>query len=171
MDAVANPFSPGAGNQPPELAGREEILSAVDVTLRRLQAGAFSKSSIFVGLRGVGKTVLLNRAREMAEALGMLTVSIEAHEDKPLPDLLLPPLRKTLLKLNFGDFTEVTRRGLRVFKSFVNRQAGVKATSTGPLRSSLIRKGMIYSPSHGDNAFTVPLFDGFLRRQRGESAP
>jgi hypothetical protein len=44
----------------------------------------------------------------------------------------------------------------------------VKPTSIGPLRSSLIKKGMIYSPAHGDNAFTVPLFDGFLKRQQRE---
>jgi hypothetical protein len=47
----------------------------------------------------------------------------------------------------------------------IAEELGVKATSIGPLRSSLIRKGMIYSPAHGDNAFTVPLFDTFLKRQ------
>ena len=85
MNPVANPFSPGAGTQPPELAGREEVLNDVDVTLQRIKTGVFSRSSIFVGLRGGGKTVLLNRVRDMADEVGFMTVFIEAHEEKSLP--------------------------------------------------------------------------------------
>jgi hypothetical protein len=47
----------------------------------------------------------------------------------------------------------------------------VKVTSTGPVRASLIAKGMIYSPGHGDTAFTVPLFDQFMRRAMSEGSP
>ena len=121
MDPVLNPFSPGAGTQPPELAGRETVLADVNVTLQRSRKGIFSRSSIFVGLRGVGKTVLLNRAREIADEHSFITVFIEAHEEKPLPALLIPPLRKILLRLNAADqVSEVARRGLRVLKSFAS---------------------------------------------------
>lgn len=119
MDPVINPFSPGAGSQPPELAGREDALADVSVTLQRIRNGVFSRSSIFVGLRGVGKTVLLNRVRESAEELGFMTVFIEAHEDKSLPALLIPPLRRILIRLNAAEqLNDVARRSLRVLKSF-----------------------------------------------------
>ncbi len=119
MEPRINPFSPGAGTQPPELAGRDDVLRDVDITLERLRNGAFSRSSIFVGLRGVGKTVLLNKVREIAEQRHFLTIFIEAHEEKRLPSLLIPPLRKILLRLNTSDqISELARRGLRVLKSF-----------------------------------------------------
>ncbi len=121
MEPKSNPFSPGAGTSPPELAGRTAILEDVDVTLDRFRNSAFSRSSIFVGLRGVGKTVLLNRVREMAEERAFLTVFIEAHEEKNLPALLIPPLRKILLRLNTAEQVgDLARRGLRVLKSFAS---------------------------------------------------
>jgi AAA ATPase domain len=121
MDYMRNPFAPGAGTQPPELAGRESILVDADITLQRVQQRIFNRSSIFVGLRGVGKTVLLNRVREMAESKGFITVFIEAHEDKSLPVLLLPHLRRVLLKLNaHAQVNDVARRGLKVLKSFAS---------------------------------------------------
>ena len=58
MDPIANPFAPGAGTPPPELAGREELLETVRVALARIRLGRPSKSILMVGLRGVGKTVL-----------------------------------------------------------------------------------------------------------------
>lgn len=121
MNPRANPFSPGAGTQPPELAGRTSVLDDVDVTLDRLKNGSFSRSAIFVGLRGVGKTVLLNRVREMAEERAFLTIFIEAHEEKSLPALLIPSLRRVLLRLNTADqLGDLARRGLRVLKSFAS---------------------------------------------------
>lgn len=123
MDPVKNPFSPGAGTQPPELAGRSEVLAHIQTSLARVKAGAFSRSSILVGLRGVGKTVLLNKAREMADEFGYRSLFMEAHEDKELPALLAPQLRGLLLQLNSQSFTGKTQHALRVFKSFVN---GVK---------------------------------------------
>lgn len=121
MNPVLNPYSPGAGTQPPELAGRELLLADVDVTLERIRQNASSRSSIFVGLRGVGKTVLLNRVRELAQTKGFMTVFIEAHEEKSLPVLLLPHLRRILIKLNsYEQISDVARRGLRVLKSFAS---------------------------------------------------
>ena len=67
MDPIRNPFSPGAGTPPPELAGRDELLSAARVAIARARAGRPAKSKILVGLRGVGKTVLLERIRLDAE--------------------------------------------------------------------------------------------------------
>ena len=100
MDPVRNPFVPGAGAQPPELTGREVLLERARVTLERVRIGRPTKSFIAVGLRGVGKTVLLNRVRQNADALGFRTAFIEAHEQKSLPELLLPHLRRLLLELD-----------------------------------------------------------------------
>jgi Cdc6-like AAA superfamily ATPase len=64
MDAVQNPYSPGAGLRPPELAGRDELIDTVRIALARIRLGRPEKCVIMVGLRGVGKTVLLDRMRE-----------------------------------------------------------------------------------------------------------
>jgi hypothetical protein len=100
LDPVSNPFSPGAGTPPPELAGRDELLEAARVALARLARGRSSKSLILIGLRGVGKTVLLDRMRENAESTGLATLRIEAPENRSLPALLVPQLRLALLRLS-----------------------------------------------------------------------
>src|ERR1700722_12923298 len=100
MDPIKNPFSPGAGNPPPELVGRDTLLQRVQVSLARLRAGRFDKSIILVGLRGVGKTVLLNEIRASAEEGGYKAVLVEAHERKSMAALLLPPLRAILFSLD-----------------------------------------------------------------------
>jgi len=124
MDPLHNPFAPGAGSPPPELAGRGPLLEQATLTLARVKAGRPARSMLLIGLRGVGKTVLLNRIRELAEANGFHTVSVEAHENKTLPALLLPPLRQLLFALDrMANVSEKAKRGLRVLKSFLN---GVK---------------------------------------------
>jgi len=124
MNPLTNPFSPGAGNQPPELAGRSELLYKVEVLLARVKAGRSEQSMFMVGLRGVGKTVLLNRVREMAEEQGYQALLIEAHESKSLPLLLLPPLRQVLFALDrMQNISQKVKRGLRVLRSFIG---GVK---------------------------------------------
>lgn len=121
MDPLHNPFSPGAGSPPPELAGRTQIMEQARITLGRVQAGRPERSLLIIGLRGVGKTVLLNKIREMAEFTGYRTVFIEAHENKPLATLLLPPLRQLLIGLDLmANLSEKTKRGLRVLRSFFN---------------------------------------------------
>ncbi len=65
MDPIRNPYAPGAGSQPPELAGRDDILETVHIALERIKIGRHSKSVLMVGLRGVGKTVLLDKMRRM----------------------------------------------------------------------------------------------------------
>ena len=120
MNPLINPFSPGAGNQPPELAGRAGLLHTAEVLLARTKAGRAEQSLLMVGLRGVGKTVLLNRIREMASVQGYQAVLIEAHENKPLPLLLVPPLRKTLFALDrMQNVSQKVKRGLRVLRSFI----------------------------------------------------
>ena len=119
MDPIHNPFAPGAGAPPPELAGRGPLLAKAGIVLARVKAGRPERSLLMVGLRGVGKTVLLNRIRELAESEGFRTVSVEAHEDKPLPALLLPPLRQLLVGLDrMATVSAKAKRALRVFKSF-----------------------------------------------------
>src|SRR5262249_18533016 len=107
MDAVRNPFLPGAGAPPPELAGRDDILEQARVALARVAQGRGAKGFLLIGLRGVGKTVLLNRIREVSNGLAYKHAMIEAHEGKTLPQLLIPPLRQLLLSLdtlkNVGD--------------------------------------------------------------------
>lgn len=121
MDPVRNPYAPGAGNPPPELAGRSDVLGTAETTLRRVAQGRPVQAPIMVGLRGVGKTVLLNRIREIAEREGFLTIDVEAHESKTLPELLLPGLRKALFALSVVENAkEKARRGLRVLKGFLS---------------------------------------------------
>ncbi len=119
MDPVRNPFAPGAGNPPPELAGRHDLLEQAGTILSRIQQGRHAKSFMLVGLRGVGKTVLLNRMLQEAEARGLKAEMIEAPEDKGLPELLVPVLRKILLSLDrMAAASTVVKRGLRVLRSF-----------------------------------------------------
>lgn len=120
MDPKINPFAPGAGSQPPELAGRDEILRTADVALHRIKNRLQSKSLILVGLRGVGKTVLLNRIWDQAQTDGYKSLLIEAHEDKELPALLVPYLRKLLFALDVKEnLSDKVKRGFRVLGSFV----------------------------------------------------
>ncbi len=120
MDPLHNPFSPGAGTPPPELAGRDDILKQALMALARIKKGRAEKSVLLIGLRGVGKTVLLHKISEMAEEQGYKAVMIEAHENKTLPALLLPYLRKVLFSLDTGQMVSTkVKRGLRVLKSFL----------------------------------------------------
>ena len=100
MDPIKNPFSPGAGSPPPELVGRDPILEQARILLGRIKAKRPEKSMLLTGLRGVGKTVLLNEIERLANADGYRTLSIEAHEDKPLEPLIAPYLRTLLYDLN-----------------------------------------------------------------------
>lgn len=100
MDAIRNPYSPGAGTRPPELAGRDQLRERVRVSIERIRIGRPAKSVIMVGLRGVGKTVLLNQMLRDAEAANIHTVYVEAPESRSLPAILAPQLRIALLRLS-----------------------------------------------------------------------
>jgi len=100
MDPRENPFAPGAGTQPPELAGREKIIEDVSIALHRIRKGMSAKSVLLVGLRGVGKTVLLNRLKNNAESEGLICTQFESPENRSLPAMIAPSLRAALLKLD-----------------------------------------------------------------------
>lgn len=120
MDPIKNPFSPGAGSPPPELAGRAPILEQARILLGRVFLGKPEKSLMLTGLRGVGKTVLLNEVRRMAQEAGYRTVLIEAHEDKALGPLIAAPLKTVFFELDrLAQAGDRVKRGLRVLRSFL----------------------------------------------------
>jgi hypothetical protein len=119
MDPVTNPFAPGAGTPPPELAGRDDLRETVRIAAERVRRGLPAKSILMVGLRGVGKTVLLDRMRNNMEASGIQTLRIEAPEDRSLPALLAPQLRQALLRLSRNEQAkELGTRALRALAGF-----------------------------------------------------
>ena len=119
MDPIKNPYAPGAGTPPPELAGRDELRETVRIALERVRAGRPTKSILMVGLRGVGKTVLLDRLRDDAAALGMETIRVEAPENRSLPAILAPQLRQALLRLSRNEQAkELAQRALRGLAGF-----------------------------------------------------
>ena len=119
MDPIRNPYAPGAGAPPPELAGRREIRETARVALERIRLGRPNKSMIMVGLRGMGKTVLLERMRLDAEAAGIAALRVEAPEDRSLPSILVPQLRSALLRLSKREAAaQWAQRGLRALAGF-----------------------------------------------------
>lgn len=119
MDPIRNPYAPGAGTPPPELAGRDELRESVRIALQRVRAGRPTKSILMVGLRGVGKTVLLDRLRDDAEAVGIQTLRVEAPEGRSLPANLAPQLRQALLRLSRNEQAkEYAERALRGLAGF-----------------------------------------------------
>lgn len=121
MDPVRNPFAPGAGNRPPELAGRDPIVQEAAVAIQRALIGKSSRSQMLLGLRGVGKTVLLNKIEEVAEEHGHVTSFVEAPEGKPLSDLLYPRIHQALRKLSAVQKAKAqTLSALRALRSFAS---------------------------------------------------
>lgn len=119
MDPVSNPFAPGAGTPPPELAGRDELRERVRIAIERVRRGLPTKSVLMVGLRGVGKTVLLDRMRDDAESAGMQTLRVEAPENRSLPAILAPQLRQALLRLSRSERArDLAQRALRGLAGF-----------------------------------------------------
>lgn len=120
VDPIQNPFSPGAGSPPPEFVGRDPLLEQARILLGRVKQKRPEKSMLLTGLRGVGKTVLLNEIERKAEAAEFRTIVIEAHEDKPLGPLIAPYLRSLFYELDrIAGAGDKVRRGLRVLRSFV----------------------------------------------------
>jgi len=119
MDPRRNPYAPGAGVPPPELAGRDDLVERGAIALDRIRARAAARSLIFYGLRGVGKTVLLHRIRTAAEGRGILAARMEAPEERSLPALLAPALRALLTRLSRGAAAKAAaRRALRALSGF-----------------------------------------------------
>jgi hypothetical protein len=122
MDPIRNPFAPGAGSPPPELAGRDSVRQKIHLCLERLRIGRPAKSLMLVGLRGAGKTVLLDQMMKDAEAAGIIPIRIEAPEGRSLPAMLAPQLRLALLRLNrVAKAADYAVRGLRALAGFATK--------------------------------------------------
>ncbi|MBB3086154.1 ATP-binding protein [Geodermatophilus sabuli] len=121
MDPVRNPYAPGAGQRPPELAGRDAELSAFDVVLERIAHGRPERSLVLTGLRGVGKTVLLNQLRSAAISRGWGTGKIEARPDQSLRRPVSSALHMALRELRHPDQDSMDAV-LGVLKAFALRQ-------------------------------------------------
>jgi AAA ATPase domain len=119
MDQVLNPYNPGAGQRPLELAGRAAEVGEVDVALQRTLIGRSAKSLMVTGLRGVGKTVLLQEFARVAAKRGFTHEHVEVYEGGQLPLQLALALRKALFKLGGKKKAKgVNRRALGVLKAF-----------------------------------------------------
>ncbi|MET0266332.1 MAG: ATP-binding protein [Duganella sp.] len=121
MDPIKNPFAPGAGNKPPELAGRHLILNDAKAAIQRALIGKSVRAQMFLGLRGVGKTVLLKAVENIAKEHDHLTTFIEAPEGKSLSELLLPRIHQVLRKLSTLENAKAkTHQAMRALKSFAS---------------------------------------------------
>ena len=121
MDPRRNPYAPGAGAPPPELAGRDKLIDDAAIALDRIRNGLTAKSMLLVGLRGVGKTVLLNRISHDARCRGLTTVLLEAPEDRSLPELLVPPLYAAMVRMSrLASTSRAVRRALQALAGFVS---------------------------------------------------
>lgn len=100
MDPVKNPFNPGAGGRPPELVGRDDILQNAKTTIGQIAAGRYSRSQLLLGLRGVGKTVLLNEIKTMATSAKLQAAKVEAPANKRFLDKFVPQVRKLVLQFD-----------------------------------------------------------------------
>jgi len=171
MDPKTNPFAPGAGTQPPELAGRDKIIGDATLALQRVKLGRPARSEILLGLRGVGKTVLLNRIAQIAEDEGFQTVILEAPEDRTLPEMLVPPLRSLLFRLSRVEKAKgMATRGLAVLRAFASAfklkvgdvEFGVKAETgtadSGSLESDLPEVLFSVANAAKDASSAVALF-------------
>lgn len=122
MDPVRNPFAPGAGSRPPELAGRDSIIDSADIAIQRVLQGRHDKSQILLGLRGTGKTVLLNAIEELAEKHNHLTSFIEAPEDQSLVQLIYPKVHQVLRRLSGAETAKAAAyRAMQALKSFAGK--------------------------------------------------
>jgi hypothetical protein len=123
MDPIRNPYAPGAGQRPPELAGRDEQLGAFDVVLERVARGRPERSLVLTGLRGVGKTVLLNALRSAAVRRRWGTGKVEARPEQALRRPLSGALHQAVRELSHPD-QESVEHVLGVIRSFAQRDAG-----------------------------------------------
>jgi AAA+ ATPase superfamily predicted ATPase len=119
VDPINNPYTPGAGTRPSELAGRDEEIENFKVLLARLRAGRPEQSQIITGLRGVGKTVLLNTFEDHAEDAGYLTVFRELTQESNFPELLAKDVQRLLRDLKLSKKVgDAVRDGLSTLSAF-----------------------------------------------------
>ncbi|MET0181521.1 MAG: ATP-binding protein, partial [Caulobacterales bacterium] len=147
MDLKRDPYNPGAGAPPPELAGRDELISRADLTISRTVAGKSAKSFMMLGLRGVGKTVLLNEFEQRAEAIGCQTAIFEIDPEKTLAAQLAPQLYRILLRLD-----RIKRAGHEIQNAF-----GVLRSFASAFKVQLgdVEFGLTHQPATGDLALDL----------------
>ena len=122
MDPIRNPFAPGAGSQPPELAGRAQIIDEASISIQRIIAGRTGRPQMILGLRGVGKTVLLNKILEIADSHGHVTSFIEAQDQNILSQMLVPRINQTLRRLsNIERAKDYVTSAFRALRSFISK--------------------------------------------------
>ncbi len=142
MDQVRNPFNPGAGSQPPLLVGREAQIGAMTVAVRRLAIGRFERSVMLKGLRGVGKTVLLNEFGRIAQQEGWIHAHLEATEDIRIASATAALTRRVLLELSVrARAKDRAARALGVLRSFIKVHV--------PLGSGAGSLVIDFEPQHG----------------------
>ena len=125
IDPIRNPYAPGAGSRPPALTGRDVELEAFRTLLARLRLGRPEKSLLITGLRGVGKTVLLNAFEAIAEEAGLRVASAEITHETDFRPLVARLARRALLSISPLDrMKERARRAASVFKAFTLRTPG-----------------------------------------------
>lgn len=121
MDPFRNPFAPGAGSRPPELAGRSAILEAARIQCGRAVQGRSARPIMLLGLRGVGKTVLLNEIGRNGESENLLVSRVEAPEGESLARLIFPEMRKVMRSLSgVAAAKQLATRGLNALRSFAS---------------------------------------------------
>jgi AAA+ ATPase superfamily predicted ATPase len=147
VDPNSNPFNPGAGTPPPELVGRDAVLEQGDIALERIKRGRSERSLLLVGLRGVGKTVLLREIRRRALDKGYAVEMIEAQEEQTITELLAPALRRLLIELDSSKRTiAAVKRAMRVLRSFL----GNVKVAAGGIEVSLGVEPEVGSADSGD---------------------
>lgn len=145
MDPVRNPYTPNAGSRPPELAGRDEQLEQFRILVARLKSGQTEQSIIAKGLRGVGKTVLLNAFEDMAESEGFLTYYHELTDESSLVEDLARDAERALGMLRLSEkLTQKVREGLAHLKTIrlagpegIGIEVDLRAASEGNVTSDL----------------------------------
>lgn len=153
MHVHDNPYSPGAGTRPPLLAGRDDLVANAESALARAKKGRHGKSFVAVGLRGVGKTVVLNRVLQLAEDQKYQVAYIEAHDNSTLAALLVPKLRSILIKISkMAGAAEIARKSLSVLKNF----AGALKITLGDVEIGLDFAEEAGTADSGDIANDLP---------------
>jgi hypothetical protein len=121
MDPLKNPFAPGAGSKPPELAGRDAILEDARISCGRALKGRSARSMMLLGLRGTGKTVLLNAIKQNAQEQGLIVSKVESPEKENLARLLYPEMRKVMRSLSSVEAAkQLAERGLKGLRNFAS---------------------------------------------------
>ena len=137
MDPIRNPYAPGAGQRPPELSGRDEQLEAFEVVLARVARARPERSVVLTGLRGVGKTVLLNAMRSAAVRAGWGTGKFEARPDLSIRRPLASAVHQAVREL--GPTCGASEHALGVIRSFAQKDSGGTGTPRGRTAPNQLR--------------------------------